>query len=212
MTAIPGLEVVKHSVPRKARLRQAANSLNRRLRRATIRSHADGIDPGHDSSEVVRRRHEREDPTETTSVAPRRAPSAAAPATGAAGVNCSFRRLLRLLLRLLQQRRHVGPERLARRALLRRQLLQGGLVADAGQLGVLLPVRQDLRQAAAPDLALGEQPRRRRQVGAQPGQRLTPQRQPLLAAETGGVLDLSGAGQSGGAGGVVAVVVIQIVG
>src|SRR5262249_61348860 len=49
-------------------------------------------------------------------------------------------RSFRLLLGLLQQSRHVGPQLGERLPLLRRQLLQGRRVADAGEVAVLLPV------------------------------------------------------------------------
>jgi hypothetical protein len=92
-------------------------------------------------------------------------------------------RSFRFFLRLLQQDRYVGPQFRARRALLGRQFRQRLLVTDARQIAVALPVGQDARQAAAADLALGEQPRQGRQLGAQPAQRLPPQGQTLRAAE-----------------------------
>ena len=55
----------------------------------------------------------------------------------------------RSLLRsyFLQQRRHVGPEFLARFLLIGRQLGDGGSVADAGEVGVFLPVLEHLADA-----------------------------------------------------------------
>jgi len=52
-------------------------------------------------------------------------------------------------LRLLQQRRHVGPQPLAGGAFLRGQFRQGRLIADAGEVFVLLPVAQRLLHPGA---------------------------------------------------------------
>src|SRR5262249_4586967 len=65
------------------------------------------------------------------------------PAAGPAKVGPPSRNptlLLHSSLRLPQQRRHVGPELGERLLLLGRQLVQGAPVADAGEVGVLLPV------------------------------------------------------------------------
>jgi len=52
-----------------------------------------------------------------------------------------------LLLDSLQQRRHVAPKFLARFLLVGRQLGDGARVADAGEVGVLLPVLERLVDA-----------------------------------------------------------------
>src|SRR5258708_2086971 len=52
--------------------------------------------------------------------------------------------LIRLLLRLLQQRRYVGPQLGERLLFVRREFGQRRCVADAGQVAVLLPAIQGL--------------------------------------------------------------------
>src|SRR5262245_28997360 len=58
-------------------------------------------------------------------------------------------RSFRLLLGLLQQSRHVGPQLGERLLLLGRQFGQRFLVAEASQGGVLLPVLQSLLDEGA---------------------------------------------------------------
>ena len=91
------------------------------------------------------------------------------------------------------------------------QLGQGLLVADGGEVGVLLPVPQPLPH----DLLRGgflalRQLRVQRQVVAQPGQRLPPQHQLHLVRQVLRVLPLPGGGQGGAARGVVAVLLAQV--
>jgi len=118
--------------------------------------------------------------------------------------------LFRLLLRLLQQRRHVGPQPLAGGAFLRGQFRQGRLIADAGEVFVLLPVaqassapRRGRRWAAIQLLGV------KGQVGAEPIEGLLPQPGLLLCVEFSSILALAGSGQGGSAGGGVAVLNLQ---
>ena len=107
---------------------------------------------------------------------------------------------------IFQDRLHLGPERPARRLFVLGQRLHGRLVADAGQVGVGLPVAERLAdEGLVRGLAgfglLGPQG----QVGLEPDAGLVAPGSLRLFVERRLVDPLAGARQRRGAGGVVAV-------
>src|SRR5262249_33175681 len=122
-------------------------------------------------------------------------------------------RSVRLLPGLLQERRHVGPQLRQRLLLLRRQFGQRCPVAQASQVGVLLPVAHLLpHHGAVGGLAALLLLAPQRQVGLEPLQGHLAQARPLLVVEVRRVLTLPGGSQRRVAGCVVAEQRPQVVG
>jgi hypothetical protein len=120
---------------------------------------------------------------------------------------------LRLCCGLLPQRLHLLPQLLPRRTFGLGQFAKNSLAAHTGEVVVLEPMLQPLGDGGA-GLARGPVHHLpiRLQVGPQPVQSLPAQAATLLVIEGLGVLPLAAAGQRGGAGGVVAVLPLQVVG
>jgi hypothetical protein len=94
-----------------------------------------------------------------------------------------------------------------------RLFLQGGLVADAGEIRVRLPVLHGaLHFGANGCFAAVEQRLLGARVSGEPVERLLAQTGPLLVVELARVLALPGGGQGGVAGGGVAMTGLQVVG
>jgi hypothetical protein len=92
---------------------------------------------------------------------------------------------------LFQQGSHIGPELLPLLAFLRRQCGQCFRLADAGEVGVLLPVGKPLRYclAGSRDCRIAG---RNRQVGLQPVEGKPAEPGSLLVVEHTGVTALAG--------------------
>ncbi len=96
---------------------------------------------------------------------------------------------------------------------LRRQTGQRRLVAHTGKVGIALPVPEQFPHGCAgvSGRFIGLL-RPQGQVGRQPVERLLAPPRQLLDVEFATVLALTGSGQRGGAGGVVTVLGLQVVG
>src|SRR5437899_12909432 len=106
---------------------------------------------------------------------------------------------------LLAEGDDVGPELLPRRSLLLGQGGQRLLVAQRGQVGVLLPVRELLLDRWTSFLAFLGERGVGGEVSAQPVEGLLAEAGALLVVELSGVGALACGGQCGGTGGAGAV-------
>ena len=113
----------------------------------------------------------------------------------------------------LQQGLDVRPQGLPGGTFLLGEFRQPGLVAQAGEVGIVLPVLQRLRAPRRDfGLAAVERPGPGGQLVLEPAEGLAAELGPRGLIGRRIVLPLTAAGQRGGAGGVVAVLGLAIVG